>query len=54
LAVRRAKFTGATSNTVGVFGTGYESKTVKYLVSQTVAEPALASALPPHGGSLAG
>jgi len=36
LAVRGAKFTGATSNTVGVFGTAYESKTVKYLVSQMV------------------
>jgi len=34
--VRRAKFTGATSNTGGVFGTAYESKTVEHLVSQTV------------------
>ena len=34
--VRRAKFTGATSNTVGVFGTAYESKTVEHLVSRTV------------------
>jgi len=30
------KFTGATSNTVGVFGMAYESKTVEHLVSQTV------------------
>jgi hypothetical protein len=31
-----AKFTGATSNTGGVFGTANESKTVEQLVSQTV------------------
>jgi hypothetical protein len=34
--VRRARFTGATSSTVGVFGTVYESKAVEHLVSQTV------------------